>query len=91
MKNVYEKLRLFPQRGLVMVDEQMEQEIPLPPFRTDNPMSYGRDFNLIRAVEEYGPQRITQINKELDEMQERANKLLNERGTLEKLVAVVTP
>lgn len=91
MRPVYERLNIFPRRGLVLVDEQLEQEIPLPTVRVDNPMSYGGDFNLIRAVQEYGPQRIARINKELDDMQERANKLLAERAQLEKLVAVVVP
>ena len=91
MKPAYERLNIFPRRGMVLVDEQLEQQIPLPTIKVDNPMSYGRDFNLILAVQEYGPKRIAQINQELDDMQERANKLLNERGQLEKLVAVVVP
>ena len=91
MKPAYERLNIFPRRGMTPTDEQLEQEIPLPTVRVDNPMSYGGDFNLIRAVQEYGPQRITKINKELDDMQERANKLIAERGQLEKIVAAVAP
>jgi hypothetical protein len=54
--------------------------------RNDNPMSFGHDFNLIKAVKEYGPQRIDQINKELDKINEQFTHLTYERTQLEKLI-----
>lgn len=57
----------------------------------DNPQSFGYDFNLIRAVAEYGPTRIDMIEKRLTELQTEMLDLQNERKTLEALVAVVKP
>jgi hypothetical protein len=54
-----------------------------------NPMSMGSELNLIRAVSEYGATRIKAINRELDNMRERTQKLTHEKEILEKLVAVV--
>jgi hypothetical protein len=50
--------------------------------------SFGNDFNLIRAVEEYGPQRVASIRKELAQMEARQAALTKEMQTLEKLIAV---
>ena len=50
--------------------------------------SFGNDFNLIRAVEEYGPQRVESIRKELAQMEARHAALTKEMQTLEKLIAV---
>ena len=52
----------------------------------DNPPSLGHEFNLIRAVEEYGPQRIDQINKELDKINQQFAHLTHEKTQLEKLL-----
>jgi hypothetical protein len=53
--------------------------------------SFGNDFNLIRAVEEYGPQRVASIRQELAQMEVRQNALTKEMQTLEKLIAVTKP
>lgn len=53
--------------------------------------SWGRDFNLIRAVAEYGPQRIAAINKRLEAIDTEAKSLEDERTTLDALIAVVKP
>jgi hypothetical protein len=55
------------------------------------PQSFGNDFNLIRAVEEYGPQRVESIRKELAQIDARKNVLAKEMYTLEKLIAVTKP
>jgi len=61
-----------------------------PSARKDqNPASYGHDFNLIKAVEDYGPQRIAQINKRLDEITKESERLSTERSTLERLIAAL--
>lgn len=57
----------------------------------DNPASYGRDFNLILAVAEYGPQRVEEINKRLDAIEAEAKALIEERTTLHALIQVVKP
>ena len=56
-----------------------------------SPQSFGHDFNLIRAVEEYGPQRVESIRKELAQIDARKNALAQEMYTLEKLIAATKP
>jgi hypothetical protein len=53
--------------------------------------SFGHDFNLIRAVEEYGPQRVESIRHELAQIDARQNALTKEMDTLEKLIAATKP
>ena len=50
--------------------------------------SFGHDFNLIRAVEEYGPQRVESIRKELASIDARKEVLTKEMHTLERMIAV---
>ena len=57
----------------------------------ENPQSFGHEFNLIRAVGEYGPQRIASITKLLTDLEAEMVALRQERATLEQLVAVVKP
>jgi hypothetical protein len=57
----------------------------------ENPQSFGHEFNLIRAVGEYGPQRIASITKLLTDLEAEMIALRQERATLEQLVAVVKP
>ena len=75
--------------------------LPSPIMHTDEyatpspiaaqPQSFGNDFNLIRAVEEYGPQRVESIRKELEQIDARKNTLAKEMYTLEKLIAATKP
>lgn len=53
--------------------------------------SWGREFNLIRAVAEYGPQRVNEINKRLAAIDAETKALENERKTLNALIQVVKP
>ena len=57
----------------------------------ENPQSFGHEFNLIRAVGEYGPQRIASITKLLADLEAEMIALRQDRATLEQLVAVVKP
>jgi hypothetical protein len=63
-------------------------ELPTPMPTAALPQSFGHDFNLIRAVEEYGPQRVASIRKELEQMEARKEVLTKEMHTLERMIAV---
>lgn len=75
--------------------------VPSPHIHTDEyatrspiparAQSFGPEFNLIRAIEEYGPQRVESIRKELAQIDARKNALAQEMYTLEKLIAVTKP
>ena len=75
--------------------------IPSPTMHTDEyttptPIaaqlqSFGNDFNLIRAVEEYGPQRVATIRKEIAQMEARQSALTKEMYTLDQLIAIIKP
>lgn len=55
-----------------------------------NPVeSFGHEFNLVRAVSEYAPQRIDQIVRQMDTMQKEMDSLRAERKRLEALLAAV--
>ena len=59
----------------------------LPTFTTAVHESFGPDFNLIRAVREYGPTRVNAINKELTSIEDRKQRLTEEMNILTKLIA----
>ena len=63
-------------------------DLALPVQTSVHPHSFGKDFNLIRAVEEYGPQRIQTIQRDLADLALRQQRLTTELATLERLVAV---
>lgn len=83
---------LFPHRypGVTVRSEDTKPATNMPD-PIDNQESFGYNFNLIRAVQEYGPQRIDAIGKRLDTMMREADALEQERRLLEQLVAIVTP
>lgn len=85
--------RLFPVKHLSMntplpehVEVTSTYALPL-----DNQRSFGYEFNLIKAVEEYGPQRVVEINKRLNVIEQETSRLLEERNTLQALIHVVKP
>lgn len=83
---------LFPQKYPSVIVDSAEMTMgTISQSSIDNPESFGYNFNLIRAVQEYGPQRIDAISKRLFDMEKEAIKLREERQTLEALVAIVTP
>jgi hypothetical protein len=51
--------------------------------------SFGPDFNIIRAVQEYGPARVEQIRTELTKMDTRKIVLTDEMETLERMIASI--
>jgi hypothetical protein len=59
----------------------------LPKFMAAAQESFGPDFNLIRAVREYGPSRVEGIKKELDSIEDRKQRLTEEMNILTKLIA----
>ena len=59
--------------------------------RPDSQQSFGHEFNLIKAVAEYGPQRVAEINKRLIAIEQETSRLMEERTTLEALIKVVKP
>lgn len=84
---------LFPMAkypGVTLRGPDMEVTTQMYPEVSDNPLSFGKDFNLIRAVQEYGPKRIAAIEKELHTMEARASTLEAERIQLQKLVEAVS-
>jgi uncharacterized membrane protein len=52
-------------------------------------MSFGKDFNLIRAVAEHAPQRVEQIIEELETLRFRMQQLQDEKETLTRLIAAL--
>lgn len=64
-------------------------DVSYHPDTPSNPISFGKEFNLIRAVSEYGADRIKLIDRELQSMAEKTKNLSEERAILQKLVDVV--
>ena len=62
------------------------QSMPLP---AATHTSFGPDFNIIRAVQEYGPARVEQIRTELTKMDDRKIVLTDEMETLERMIASI--
>ena len=80
-------------RRIPSVSEQAKKytdEHVLPQLTVALPESFGPDFNLIRAVREYGPTRVSAINKELLSLLEREKRLTEEMNVLTKLIAAAT-
>lgn len=87
-------LILFPKRRQLVHEYVMNESSAianLPTVYLDNHVSFGNEFNIIRAVQEYGPQRIDAINKRLKHMQVEMEKLQLEHETLQQLISVASP
>lgn len=77
-------------RRIPSVAEQTKMytdEFPTPQPTASLPESFGPDFNLIRAVREYGPTRVDAINKELLSIEDRKKRLMEELNVLINLIA----
>ena len=85
------KRRPSPTTSILPSPIMHTDEYTAPSPITAQSQSFGNDFNLIRAVEEYGPQRVESIRKELAQMEARHAALTKEMQTLEKLIAVTKP
>jgi len=79
--------KTFPLASPIMHTDEYATPSPI----AAQPQSFGNDFNLIRAVEEYGPQRVASIRQELAQIDARQAVLTKEMQTLEKLIAVTKP
>ena len=79
--------KTFPLVSPIMHTDEYATPTPIAP----QAQSFGNDFNLIRAVEEYGPQRVASIRQELAQMEARLTALTKEMQTLEQLIAVIKP
>lgn len=84
-------VKLFPERYPEVSNALPDSVMVTSTHRTDNPQSFGHEFNLIKAVAEYGPQRMAEINKRLTAIEQETSRLMEERTTLEALVKVVKP
>lgn len=52
----------------------------------DNPMSYGKDVNIVAIVREHAPKRIEAIQREVTKLDEQRARLLEEQAQLTRLV-----
>lgn len=83
-------LKINLNRRIPSVAEQTKtytDEHVLPKFTAALQESFGPDFNLIRAVREYGPTRMDAINKELASLEDRQKRLMEEMNILINLIA----
>lgn len=83
MFKIPKKIPEFMQEASVHITGEWSQRT------TDNPMSFGKDFNLIRAVAEYGPARVDDIEEEIMDLRHRMIQLQDERDTLTRLISAL--
>lgn len=55
----------------------------------DNPSSAGHEFNLVRIVQEHGPKRLEQIDKDMKRYQDKIDALVREREQIQALVLAI--
>jgi hypothetical protein len=92
MRNPINVSKPTPQVTAYLPDISMAEWDAVPNIKYDNPMSFGKDFNLIRAVAEYGPSRVDEIEEEMEDLRKRMIHLTDERNTLTRLIdALNTP
>lgn len=87
MLNFNLKRRLPPSTSILPNPTMHTGEHVLPKFTTAVQESFGPDFNIIRAIQEYGPVRVNAINKELLSIEDRKQRLTEEMNILTKLIA----
>lgn len=68
--------------------EYVEQQITsyLPVVLPHDQSATDFDFNLVRIVEDHGPKRLEQIDKEIKKYQDKIDVLSIERGKVQALV-----
>ena len=79
--------RLSPKTSPIPSPIMHTDEHVIPKFMAAVQESFGPDFNLIRAVREYGPTRVESIIKELASIEEQQQRLNAEMNTLNKMIA----
>jgi len=87
MLNFNLKRRLPPSTSILPNPTMHTDDYAIPAAIVPTAQSFGRDFNIIRAVEEYGPQRVAAIKQEIAQMTSRQSELTNELRTLERLIS----
>lgn len=70
--------------------EDIESSIETMPAEVPHNQNGSFDVNLILMVEEHGPRRIKEIEKEIESLVEKVRRLEAEKGIINQLVAVVT-
>ena len=55
----------------------------------DNPPAIGHEFNLVRIVQEHGPKRLEQIDKDMKRYQDKIDALVREREQVQALVLAI--
>lgn len=84
------KRRLVTKDELPTITDQFP--IPYPQVTSvlpDNPPSAGHEFNLVRIVQDHGPQRIAAIEKEMQKLEQRIATLTKEKNQIAALVAAL--
>jgi hypothetical protein len=76
---------IFPKVTDMRIDSYDQYGDPIPAADA----SFGKDFNLIRAVQDVAPGRIDAIGKRLADLALERETLENERAILTELVKVV--
>ena len=82
----------YPPNPFSMKRKKPEETLPPVTYEESLPkkeQSFGNEFNLIRAVDEFGNKRIVDIDKRLKMMQIEQAALEQERKVLCELTAVV--
>ena len=79
---MFEMLNKIPKRTAPVI--HVEHIPTLEPFDPNQPV--GRDFNLIRLVQENAPTRITAIKNEVAALEKRLTELGKEATQLQKLL-----
>ena len=76
---------LHPQVTAVMPDN-----VPIITDPFARVVSTSNEFNLVRMVEEHGPKRLEQIDKELKRLSDQQSTLIAEREKIQALVLAIS-
>lgn len=79
----------YPTPTATLPEMSMNEWDTIPKVTKENPTSFGKDFNLILAVAEYGPTRVDEIEEEMEDIRQRMIQLQDERDTLIRLISAL--
>lgn len=87
MLNLFPKVRSYQGAVVSINTPPLPYELESMPLQQeDNPRSFGAGFNLVRIISEYGPQRIEQIDQEVEKLEDRIQKLVAEKEQIQKML-----